>query len=63
MNRGYLSVLLAHLWEDPPKRGAIKHVEVRHDDDCGIWNQRHCDCGPDIETGKRIDRKYVHDRI
>ena len=40
----------------PP--GEIVHVEVRHDDDCGIFEDRPCDCEPETESGARVERKY-----
>ena len=54
----YLQALLAHLREAPADPGSVVHVEVRHDDDCGIWAGRPCDCSPEIETGGRVERKY-----
>ena len=40
------------------RSGEIVHVEVRHDGDCGIFEDRPCDCQPDVESGVRVDRKY-----
>ena len=58
MNRlpPYLRQALEHGKDDP--RGEIVHVEIRHDDWCGIFEGRPCDCNPDVESGKRVDRKY-----
>ena len=58
----YLQALLAHLRETPPDPGTVVHVEVRHDDDCGIWGGRPCDCSPAIETGANVDQKYGRER-
>ena len=40
------------------RAGEIVHVEVRHDDDCGIFKDRACDCEPVVESGKRVEKKY-----
>lgn len=29
--------------------GQVARIEVRHDDDCGIWNGNACDCRPEVE--------------
>lgn len=28
--------------------GSVLHVEIRHDDDCGYWKARPCDCDPEV---------------
>lgn len=38
--------------------GEVIHVEIRHDDDCGTFKGRACDCEPEVESGQRVDRKY-----
>ena len=40
------------------RAGEVVHVEVRHDDSCGILKGRACDCQPDVESGQRVERKY-----
>ncbi len=40
------------------RAGQIVHVEVRHDDWCGILEGRPCDCEPQVESGVRVERKY-----
>ncbi len=40
------------------RRGEVVQVEIRHDDDCGIFENRACDCQPEVESGKRVDQKY-----
>ena len=59
MNRlpPYLHQALDNVKDVAP--GEIVHVEIRHDADCGIFENRACDCAPDVESGKRVDRKYV----
>ena len=52
----YLRQVLKNVKDVPA--GDIVHVEVRHDDDCGIFEGRGCDCAPEIESGKRVERKY-----
>ena len=52
----YLRQVLQHGKDVPP--GEVVHVEVRHDDDCGIFENRACDCEPEVESGDRVDRKY-----
>ena len=52
----YLKQALEHAKDVRP--GEIVHVEVRHDDDCGIFENRACDCAPEVESGRRVDRKY-----
>lgn len=41
----------------------IVHVEVRHDDRCGVFSQGDCDCQPTVESGARIERKYGSRRV
>ena len=52
----YLRQVLRNVKDVRP--GEIVHVEVRHDDGCGIFEDRSCDCQPEVESGKRVDRKY-----
>lgn len=54
----YVRALRKHLQENPPERGAVEHVEIRHDDWCRIFEGGTCDCEPVVESGTRIDRKY-----
>ena len=58
MNRfpPYLRQALANVKHVRP--GEVVHVEVRHDDDCGIFEGRPCDCEPEVESGARVERKY-----
>lgn len=58
----YLALVLAHLEAQRPKPGTFVHVEVRHDDDCALWDGGDCNCEPEIETGQRVDRKYGRPR-
>lgn len=53
----YVDALLEHLANSPLGPG-VHHVEVRHDDDCPIFDGRPCDCEPEIESGERVDEKY-----
>lgn len=57
----YIRQLLKHLQENPPEPGDVHHVEVRHDDDCRIWDGRPCDCEPVVESGARVNRRYGGD--
>lgn len=54
----FIDVLLEHLRHAPPQAGVITHVEVFHDDWCGIFEGRECDCTPDIASGPAIQKKY-----
>ena len=59
MNRmppSYLRQVLEHAKDVRP--GEVVQVEVRHDDDCGIFEGRPCDCEPEVESGERVERKY-----
>lgn len=58
MGNGYLEVLAQHLLRTGSTPGIVRHVEVRHDDECGIFDDSECNCSPVVETGARIDRKY-----
>lgn len=33
------------------KRGEIYDIDVRHDDWCGVWVGKPCNCDPDITIG------------
>lgn len=52
----YLRQVLKNVKDVAP--GEIVHIEVRHDDDCRIFENRPCDCQPEVESGARVDRKY-----
>lgn len=53
----YIAAVLAHFAERGI-RPDVHHVEVRHDDDCGMWSGDPCDCSPVVESGDRVDQKY-----
>jgi len=53
----YVDPLLSHLRRSPVEPG-LHHIEVRHADDCRIFEGETCNCEPEIETGARIDQKY-----
>lgn len=54
----YLRPLLAHIREMGLRPGTITHVEILHDDDCGFWSGKPCDCEPEILSGPGITEKY-----
>ena len=54
---GYSKVLLSHLREVQFSPG-VHHIEVRHNDDCGFFRDKPCDCEPVVESGARVERKY-----
>jgi len=33
-------------------RSEIQHITVSHDDDCGVFAAKRCDCDPDISLGR-----------
>ena len=55
----YLRQVLEHAKDVRP--GEVVHVEVRHDNWCGIYEGRACDCEPEVESGARVERKYGGD--
>lgn len=57
----YIDPLLEHLARSPAESG-VHHVEVRHDDDCPIFDGEACDCEPEVESGARVDEKYGGER-
>lgn len=57
MTGNYLRTLAEHIRTTQFKPG-VHHVEVRHDDDCGMLRGRDCDCSPTIESGVRVQRKH-----
>lgn len=57
----YLDALRQHLRESAAEPG-VHHVEVRHDDDCRIFDGAACDCDPEVESGLRVEGKYGGDR-
>mgnify|MGYP006919379143 CR=1 FL=1 len=59
MSRPLSRLLARHLAETKVDTGAVKHVEVLHENDCGIWHDRVCDCEPKVVSGPAIDRKYL----
>jgi hypothetical protein len=59
MSRPLSRLLARHLAGTKFDKGTVKHVEVLHQDDCGIWHDRLCDCEPKVVSGPAIDRKYL----
>ena len=57
MGHRFLEVLEEHLKQAGIEPG-LHHVEIRHDDECGIFEGRFCDCNPDILSGPLIDAKW-----
>lgn len=53
----YLKQVLKHVKDVPPGQ-IVLHVEVQHDDWCGIYEGRSCDCEPSVLSGARIELKY-----
>ena len=53
----YIRILFEHL-RNAPLEGAVTHVEIFHDDWCGVFRGAACDCEPDIATGPMIQEKY-----
>lgn len=35
--------------------GRLYHMDIYHDNWCGIWSGRKCDCDPDIVTRPHLD--------
>lgn len=54
----YFRVLREHFKHAPLAPGLVTHVEVYHDDDCGVWKGAICDCTPEIASGPAIQAKY-----
>jgi hypothetical protein len=45
----YFEKVQEAIQSNPPKPGTINHVSIAHDDGCGIFRGKPCDCDPDIE--------------
>ena len=45
-----------------PSVSGIHQVEIRHDDECQIFDGHPCDCGSEVKSGVSVDQKYRGDR-
>lgn len=53
----YVRVLREHFRHAPTAEG-VTHVEIYHDDWCGVFKGLFCDCEPEIVSGPAIQEKY-----
>ena len=54
----YFRVLEEHLKNITISPGAAHHVEILHDDWCGVFEGYLCNCEPTVASGPLVDAKY-----
>lgn len=57
-SRATLLDALAHHLKETSFSPGVHHLDILHDDDCGIFQGHACDCEPSIVSGPLIDAKY-----
>jgi hypothetical protein len=55
----YLPVMLDHLEKLPPVPGQFTELATLHDDWCGIWEGRDCDCDPIVMRMEEYRRRQT----
>lgn len=53
------AALDAFLARHPEARGREHELVIYHDDSCGIWTARPCDCDPEVEWRHGGDLRYL----
>jgi hypothetical protein len=56
MTPKYIERVLQKLNSGEPLEPGVHHVQVRHDDRCGIFDGEPCDCESDVELEAQRER-------
>jgi hypothetical protein len=47
----YVPLVARHLDEFPPTPGEVNLIDIMHDDWCGVFSRKPCNCNPIIRDG------------